>query len=492
MEFKINDATKVFGHTVAVDHVSVTFKSGEIKALVGENGAGKSTLLKIAAGIHQSDTGSIELDGEPFHPTSYVDSAMKGVAYVFQETTINPYLSVSENVYINRLREFRTKTGLINYKKLNQAAQNILDEIGADFSVKDKIQTLNLGQWKTIEIARGLAYDSKAIFFDESTAFLNYNESKSFAQIVLNLKKKNMIIGIVTHHMNEVFELADTATVLKDGKWVADKKISETSLDEIQQLMVGRKFTTIYPEKKKSLSQEVVLELKDICDENILKNISFDLRKGEILGIGGLKGSGGDEIMGVLFGDVKATKGQVLLNGREYSHKSPSEAMKNGLSLLPGERSLEGLIGSFSIKDNINMSALKRKGLLLDTSKSKEVADDLIKKLTVKTMSCENPAESLSGGNMQKVVLAKCLATNPKILLLNNPTRGIDVGARLEIYSIISKLASEGMSIILLSEDLDELIGLSDRIIILRRGKMSALFDFEKDKSEQEIIQYML
>jgi ABC-type sugar transport system ATPase subunit len=337
-----------------------------------------------------------------------------------------------------------------------------------------------------------LAYDPKAIFFDESTAFLNYNEAKAFAKVILNLKKKGMIIGIVTHHMNEVFEMADTATVMKDGKWVADKVLKETSLDELQQLMVGRSITTLYPEKRKSIQDEVVLEVEGISDENIMDNISFTLHKGEILGIGGLKGSGGDEILGALVGDIKLTKGKIKLNGKEYSHKSPNAARANKISLLPGERTIEGIIPAFSIKDNINLSALKRKGILLDTSMSKEVANEMIKKIKIKTNSCEAPCNSLSGGNMQKVLIAKCLATNPNIMLLNNPTRGIDVGARLEIYSIISKLADEGMSIIMLTEDLGELIGISDRVVILKRGRVSKLYEHGEEQTEEDIIKYML
>jgi ABC-type sugar transport system ATPase subunit len=220
--------------------------------------------------------------------------------------------------------------------------------------------------------------------------------------------------------MNEVFELADTATVMKDGKWIADKVIKETCLEELQQLMVGRSITTIYPEKRKTVSEEIVLDVDGISDENILNNISFTLHKGEILGIGGLKGSGGDEILGALFGDIKLTNGKISLNGKEYSHKSPNAAMVNKISLLPGERSIEGLITSFSIKDNINMGAMKRKGLLLDSSMTKEIANEMIKKVTIKTSSCEAPCNCLSGGNMQKVVIAKCLATDPNVLLLNN------------------------------------------------------------------------
>lgn len=492
MNFTVKNVSKSFGPTVAVDNVSVTFRSGEIRAIVGENGAGKSTLLKIISGIHKKDSGEVYFDDRPFEPNSYVEAAMSGVAYVFQETTINPFLSVAENIYINRLREFKTPAGLINRKKLNGAAQKILDEIGVDFKATDPIQALNLGQWKTIEVARGLAYDPKVIFFDESTAFLNYNEVKAFLNIVKRLKERGMAIGVVTHHMNEIFEIADTATIMKDGKWVTDKVISEVTQEEIQQLMVGRKLSTIYPDRKESLSDEIILKVEGLSSGDNLKDITFDLRKGEILGIGGLKGSGGDELLGILFGDEKETAGKIWVKNKEYLHKNPHDAMKAGFSLLPGERTLEGLITTFSIKDNINMGAMKRKGIFIDRVKEKMAADEMIDKVTIKTNSGEMPCDSLSGGNMQKVVIAKCLATNPEILLLNNPTRGIDVGARLEIYTVISKLAKEGMAIIMLSEDLGELIGLCDRTMILRRGKMSKMYEFDEVPAEESMITYML
>lgn len=492
MNFTVKNIRKAFGSTVAVDDVSVTFQSGEIRAIVGENGAGKSTLLKLVSGIHQRDAGEVYFDDQPFHPTSYVDAAMSGVAYVFQETTINPYLGVAENIFINRLREFRNRLGLIDRKKLNNAAQKILDDIGVDFKVTDPIQSLNLGQWKTIEVARGLAYEPKVIFFDESTAFLNYNEVKAFLGIVKRLKANGMAIGIVTHHMNEIFEIADCVTVMKDGKWVADKNLSEVTESELQQMMVGRTLSTIYPEKVDSLPETVVLKVENLSQNNKLKNISFELHEGEILGIGGLKGAGGDELLGILFGDEKETSGKIWVDDKEYAHKNPNNAMKNGFSLLPGERTLEGLITSFSIKDNINMGAMKTKGFLLDKSQETEIANKMIKEVTIKTPSCEMPCDSLSGGNMQKVVIAKCLATNPKILLLNNPTRGIDVGARLEIYTVISNLAKEGMGIILLSEDLGELIGLCNRTMIFRRGEMSKMYEFDGTPTEESMIQYML
>ncbi len=492
MDFTVKNVSKRFGPTVAVDNVSVRFAAGEIRAIVGENGAGKSTLLKIVSGIHKRDSGEVYLDDKPFNPENYVQAATEGVAYVFQETTINPYLGIAENIFINRLREFRTPLGLINRKKLNSAAQKILDDIGVDFKATDPIQSLNLGQWKTIEVARGLAYDPKVIFFDESTAFLNYNEVKAFLNIVKRLKERGMAIGIVTHHMNEIFELADTATVMKDGRWVADKKIKDITQDEIQQLMVGRKLSAIYPDKKEVLSDEITMKVEGLSCGDQLKDVTFELHKGEILGIGGLKGAGGDELLSIIYGDEKETAGKIWVENTEYAHKNPHDAMKNGFSMLPGERTIEGLITTFSIKDNINMGAMKKKGILTDQAKETKVANEMIQKVTIKTDSCEMPCDSLSGGNMQKVVIAKCLATNPKILLLNNPTRGIDVGARLEIYTVISELAKEGMSILMLSEDLGELIGVSDRTMILRRGEISKMYEFDETPTEESMITYML
>lgn len=491
MEYVLNNINKRFAATQALDDVSAVFRAGEITAVVGENGAGKSTLLKVGSGIYPIDSGHIMYDGKPFVPQSYLHAASNGVVYVFQETTINPYLSVAENIFINRMREF-SRGGFLNRKRINEAAQAILDDIEADFSTEDDLNSLNLGQWKLIEIARGLAYDPQVIFFDESTAFLNYNEVQMFLGVVRKLKKKQLAIGVVSHHMNELFDLADNAVILKDGRWVTDLKIADTTIAEVQNLMVGRELSTIYPPKSErqfSSNPDIALRLTDVSGLRTPRNISFDLRKGEVLGIGGLKGAGGDELLSLLYGDDHYT-GLIEYNGEPYDPKNPVASVACGIAYLPSERTIEGLITDFSIKSNINMSRIRSTGFFVKDKEMDKTTDRFIDMLSIRTNSRTQECNALSGGNMQKVVISKCLSTDPTIILLNNPTRGIDVGARLDIYNIIHQLALQGVSILLLSEDLEELIGMSDRIMILKNGQMTAMI--EDDMTEHNLIKYMI
>lgn len=494
MQLTATNICKTFGATTALKDVSAVFRSGEIRAVIGENGAGKSTLFKVISGVHERDSGTVDLDGKEFHPSDHIASAKQGVAYVFQESTVNPYISVAENIFLDRLRNFTTPMGLINRKLLEGSAQEILDGMGAHINVRSSLWELDLGQWKIIEIARALTYNPQVIFFDESTAYLNNQEIASFLGVVRNLKEKGLAIGFVSHHMNEIFQIADVATIMKDGQWVADKIVGEVTLEEIQLLMVGRNIGNIYPKKKTAAPANPVIEAENVSCESGLNNVSFTLKKGEILGIGGLKGSGGEELLGVLLGDVPMTDGSLSLYGEPYRPKKPHDALKNKLTMLPGERTVEGLIVDFSIKDNINMGNLPRRfnGLFVDEAKEVSVADEMIRKVLIKASSCESLCSSLSGGNMQKVVLAKCLATHPDIILLNNPTRGIDVGARLEIYKLIHSLSEQGITFLMLSEDLNELIGLCDRAIIMRRGEISKQYDSGDAMTEEDIIGYML
>jgi len=494
MQLTATNICKTFGATTALKDVSAVFRSGEIRAVIGENGAGKSTLFKVISSVHERDSGVVDLDGVEFHPTDHIAAAKQGVAYVFQESTINPYISVAENIFLDRLRSFTNPLGIINRKLLEKSAQEILDDMGAHIHVRSSLWDLDFGQWKIIEIARALTYNPQVIFFDESTAYLNNREVAAFLGVVHSLKEKGLAIGFVSHHMNEIFQIADVATIMKDGQWVADKVVGDVTLEEIQLLMVGRNIDNIYPEKKTTMPTEPVVAAENVSCESGLHDVSFTLKKGEILGIGGLKGSGGEEILGALLGDIPMSSGSLSLYGEPYRPKTPHDALKNKLTMLPGERTVEGLIVDFSIKDNINMGNLPRvfNGLFVDAGKETSIAKGMIQKVLIKASSCESPCSSLSGGNMQKVVLAKCLATHPDIILLNNPTRGIDVGARLEIYKLIRSLSEQGITFLLLSEDLSELIGLCDRAIIMRRGEISKQYDFGDTMTEEDVIGYML
>ncbi len=483
---------KTFGATVALDHVSVTFCSGEVRAVVGENGAGKSSLLKMISRVHNMDSGTVTLDGCAFKARNHIEAAQKGIAYVFQETTVNPYLTVAENVFIDRLRNFRDRFGLIQYKRLFAEAQEIFRKIGVEVDASANTSDLNLGQWKIIEIARALSYDPKVIFFDESTAYLNNEEITSFLSVIKHLKETGLAIGFVSHHMEEIFEIADVMTVMRDGKWIADLVVKDTNIEEVQRLMVGRTIGDIYPTKATEAQLKEAIKVNRLSRGKTLRKVTFDLKQGEILGIGGLKGSGGEEILGILSGDVNEYEGEVIVNNQPYRPSTPADAVKQGVAMVPGERMLEGLIADFSVKDNVNMGAIPRKGLWVDGRAEEAIANDMIVRVSIKADGVNAVCSTLSGGNMQKVVIGKCLATDPNVILLNNPTRGIDVGARHEIYQLIRRLSRQGKSILLLTEDLNELIGLCDRCFIMRRGEISRFYGFGDAPTEESIVSYMI
>jgi ribose transport system ATP-binding protein len=484
---------KSFGATRALDDVSITFEAGQVRALVGENGAGKSTLLKVLAANIHPDKGTIVLDGQPYTPNDMREAERNGVALVFQEITVNPSLTIAENIFIDRLREFQGFAGLIDWKRLNAAAQHILDGMGVNFTVQRDLHDLNLGQWKIIEIARALSYQPKVLFLDESTAFLSTQEVNAFLTAVRNLRERGIAIGFVSHHLDEVQKVADTLTVLKDGKWVGDYAVGQIRTVEIEALMVGREIGSgIYPEKRACASDEVLLKLDHVSVPGELHDVSFELCRGEILGIGGLKGSGGEAILEVILGDQHAGSGRISFEGREFRPRRPYDAWDRGIAYLPGDRTGEGLIVDFTVMENVSMAAMPRNGPFLNKRSARTLTEKYIADLFIKAQGPNVACNSLSGGNLQKVVLAKCMAPAPRLLLLNNPTRGIDVGARMEIYRIIRELANEGVSVILLSEDLPELIGLSNRILITRTGAVSRIFTTDERPREQEIINHMI
>jgi ribose transport system ATP-binding protein len=486
--------SKSFGATSSLVDVSIILETGQVRALVGENGAGKSTLFKVCAGAIQSDSGSMTLNGKPYDPQDMRAAQLAGVALVFQEVTINPSLDIAENIYIDRLRDFVGPSGISNWKSLRKAAQIILDDMGANFSVDQDINKLNLGQWKVVEIARALSYNPKILLLDESTAFLNSQEKNALFSVINNLKKQGIAIGFVSHHLDEIDEIADTITVLKDGEWVGDYASGALSTEAIEALMVGREIgRNIYPETRAFInSNGNILEIKKLTVSGQLDGIDLELYAGEILGIGGLKGSGGEAILGAIIGDIPFTRGEMLYENKPYHPRQPYDAWDVGIAYLPGDRTGEGLILDYTVSDNLSMASIPRKGIFLDKPAVMRLSDKYISILNIKAESSNTPCNSLSGGNLQKVALGKCMAPRPKILLLNNPTRGIDVGARMEIYQIIRKLANDGVSIIFLTEDLLELIGLSDRIIITRMGKISKAFKHEEFPSEEEIIRHMI
>jgi ribose transport system ATP-binding protein len=485
--------SKSFGPTRALYDVSMQLHAGQVHALVGENGAGKSTLFKICAGVIPRDRGSLQLNGVPYNPRNMRQAQEAGVALVFQEMTINPSLDIAENIYIDRMRQYAGPLGVTRWRNLRRSAQALLDELGANISVNQKLDQLDLGQRKVLEIARALSFRPKVLLLDESTAFLDTREIETLFKAIHTLREQGIAIGYISHHLDEIDQIADTITILKDGAWVGDYKRGELTNEQIEALMVGREIGEhIYPHFQLVKNREVALSLNNISIQGSLKPTTLEVYHGEILGLGGLKGAGGEALMRALVGDLKLTTGEMVLYGEVYKPTSPADAWKNGVAYLPGDRTGEGLIVDFAVRTNLSMASVPSRGPFVDRAGERNLVTDVLAQLQIKAESPALPTSSLSGGNMQKVVLGKCIAPKPRLLLLNNPTRGIDVGARMQIYSTIRNLADEGISVVLLSEDLLELIGMCDRLMILRKGEVNRAFTNEDLPSEKEIIGYMI
>ncbi len=491
MNLTATSIVKTYGGTVALNNVGLELVPGEIHALVGENGAGKSTFLKILAGVESPDSGSMALDDMPYAPTSIKDAEHRGVALVFQEVTINTSLGIAENIFIDRLRSF-TRMGTLDVGAMRRRAQDILDSFSADISVKQNLMSLDLGKWKCIEIARALSLSPKFLFLDESTAFLNHREVDVVLSAMRNLKTHGIGVAFVSHHLNEVKEVADSLTILKDGRWVGHYRASEITTDEIQQKMVGRDLSGgIFPPKAAAGTRAPVFSMTGLSTTPRLEVDSLTLHKGEIFGVAGLKGAGGVEILEIVAGAKIPEAGTMTLKGMPYKPSSPKDAWNAGIALVPGDRTREGLLMDFSVMDNLVLPKPPRRGIFFNHAAAAHMAEEMVRRILIKTKSIRSICRSLSGGNLQKVVLAKCLSVKPDILLLDNPTRGVDVGARLEIYRIIRELADQGMAILMVSEDMPELLGLSDRLLVLRAGKITRLIENESEMSENEIVRHM-
>ncbi|MFC5384836.1 sugar ABC transporter ATP-binding protein [Aquamicrobium segne] len=482
-----------FGASHALRGVSADFHSGEVVALVGENGAGKSTLLKVMASVIRRTSGQATLDGKPYAPQNQREAEKAGVALVFQELNVNYCLSIAENIMLGRLRDYR-RFGLIDWPRLQREAQSVLDRIGADFKVDDEIEKLDLGQVKTIEVARALATNPRFIFFDESTAFLNRRESARLMNVIRELKSQGIGIAFVSHHMHEVFGISDRLIVLKDGALVGSWPTEQMTSDHLAELMVGREMVGgLFPPKAEDAARKTRIEMKGVVSSSGVGPVDLVLGSGEIVGIGGLKGSGGEAILEVLAGVEKIDAGEIRLDGEIYRPASPRAAWASKVAHLPGDRTGEGVITEFSVLENITLAERpSRAAGMVDHARMTELSNEQIRLLGIKTAGPEAPVSSLSGGNMQKVVLGKCLATAPGILLLNNPTRGVDIGAKAEIYRVIRKLANEGLAVLMVSEDLHELLGLSDRVIVTRNGQLSQSFDRNAHPNEEEVVKWMM
>ena len=469
---ELRDVSKRFGATQALASVSFELRAGEIHALVGENGAGKSTLVKILAGVYQPDSGTIQLDGEPVQIHGPAHARALGIAVVHQEPRLFPDLTVAENVFIGHAPSGRL--GTIDWRRTRQDAQALFKELDVQFDVGALVRGLSMADQQLIEIAKSLSVDARVLILDEPTASLSAHEVDRLFTIVRRLRGRGVAILFVSHRLDEVFELSDRATVFRDGKHVITTATVELTTADLVRHMVGRT-VSLFPKVETPVG-DVLLEVKGLSRIGVFRDISFAVRAGEIVGLAGLVGAGRTEVARVLFGIDQPDRGQILLGGQPVRFASPSDAMQAGIAYLPEDRHQEGLVLAFSIAQNVTLPIMARlfPRLLVHASNERDVANEYTEQLSVRMTGVDQAAGALSGGNQQKVVLAKWLASKPRILILDEPTRGIDIGAKVEVHRIISELAAAGLGIIMISSDLPEVLAMSDRIVVLHEGRLRA------------------
>lgn len=479
---------KEFPGVKALDNVDLTVRPGTVHALMGENGAGKSTLMKCLFGIYRRDSGTIVLDGKEVDFKSAKDALENGVAMVHQELNQALTRSVQDNLWLGR---YPKKMGImVSESEMKKRTKEIFETLGVNVNPKAIMSTLPVSQRQMVEIAKAVSYDSKIIVFDEPTSSLTETEVEHLFHIINMLRDKGCGIIYISHKMEEILRISDDVTIMRDGQWVATRPAKELTMDEIIRLMVGRELTNRFPPKTNHPG-EVILDVQHISGKYTrLKDATFQLRKGEILGIAGLDGSGRTEVLENLFGAMTREGGTITLHGKSIRNKNPKEAIKNGFALLTEERRATGIFGIRDIKENTVVSSLKDYllgGFCLSDKKMRDKTDWAIQAMHIKTPSQRTQIRSLSGGNQQKVIIGRWLLTKPEVLLLDEPTRGIDVGAKYEIYQLIIDLANEGKGVIMVSSEMPELLGVCDRIVVMSGGQVAGEVD-AGNTSQEEIL----
>ena len=464
--FEMRGISKTFPGVKALDNVGFSVAEGEIRALVGENGAGKSTLMKILTGNYKKDCGEILIDGVPVDITNPQVADAYGITIIFQELNLVDDLSIAENIFAGRLSQ---KGKLVNWKEINNKARELLEKISFEADPTRLVGSLTVAEKQMVEIAKALSRNSRIILMDEPSATLTKKELDALFDIIRNLKKSGIAVIYISHRMEEIFQICESVTVMRDGKIIGTEKVSEVTSDKLVEMMVGREVSSAYPKRDVAIGEEV-LRVEHLCRKDRQQDVSFNLRKGEVLGIVGLVGAGRTEVMRAVFGVDYINDMQVFVKGKEVKIKTPAQAKKHGIAFLTEDRKVEGLTLDFTIKSNIVSANLPsiRKGLFTSGKLEKKIADEYIDKIRVKTPSRDQKVGNLSGGNQQKVVVGKWLNTEPDILIMDEPTRGIDVGAKFEIYQIINDLVSKGKSVILISSELPEVLGMSDRVLVMK------------------------
>ena len=484
MRIEMRGIDKSFGSNQVLKQAGFTLESGEVHALMGENGAGKSTLMKILTGVYTKDAGTVLVDGKEVNYKNPQEAEKAGIVFIYQELNVMFDLTVEENLFMGK--EIHGKFGICDKKAMQKKAQEALNTLGVNISPKTVMSELSVGQQQMVEICKALMADAKVIIMDEPTAALTQSETVALFKVIESLRKKGVSMVYISHRMEEIFELCDRITVLRDGSYIGVKNIPETNMNEIVKMMIGREIGERYPSRDVKIGKEV-LKVKGLTRKGTFHDVSFSVRAGEVLGVSGLMGAGRTEIMQAVFGNLSYESGTIEIDGEEVKISNPRQAMEHGIGFITEDRKTEGLMLDKSIRENISLCNLGRisKSSVISKEAEKDVVAEAIKDLHIKCFGPFHECNNLSGGNQQKVVLAKWILTNPKILILDEPTRGVDIGAKKEIYNIINKLAAQGVAIIMVSSELPEVLGMSDNIMVVREGEVRGIISYEEANQER-------
>jgi inositol transport system ATP-binding protein len=476
----VEHVRKEFPGVVALDDVQFKLRRGTVHALMGENGAGKSTLMKIIAGIYSPDAGSFRLRGQDIRLDSPLDALENGIAMIHQELNLMNFMTVAENIWIRR--EPMTRLGFVNHGQMHRQTAKLFERLNIELDPEAQVGSLSVANRQMVEIAKAVSYDSDVLIMDEPTSALTEREVAHLFKIIKTLKAEGKGIVYITHKMNELFEIADEVSVFRDGRYIGTHAASDVTRDQIIRMMVGREITQMFPKVKVPIG-DVVLSVKGLTLNRVFHDVSFDVRAGEILGVAGLVGSGRSNVAETLFGVSPANAGSIAIDGRPIVINTPTTAMQNGMAFLTEDRKETGCFLLLNVLENIQIAVLNKgyvkNGFVSQTSLTHD-CEEMSATLRVKTPSMQETVLNLSGGNQQKVLIARWLLTKPKILILDEPTRGIDVGAKAEIHRLISKLAGEGVAVIMISSEMPEILGMSDRIMVIHEGRVTGFLDREE------------
>lgn len=492
--YSVKNITKQFPGVTALKDVSMEIEKGEILAIVGENGAGKSTLMNVLFGVYPPTKGELVFEGENMLPFDPLKAQEKGIAMIHQELSLSPALSVAENIFVGRLP--KNKIGMLDKETLGRESKKLLQEVGlGDMDPWTRIRDINVSQQQQVEIAKALSLNAKLLILDEPTSSLTVTEAEKLHEIMMYLKKRGITMLYISHKLDEIMKISDRIMVFRDGELVNKMLTKETTIEEMIASMVGREYSEGYTKKsyKTDYLDDIILEVKNLNVKNKVHDVSFKLHRGEVLGITGLVGAGRSEVLQAVFGADKKQSGTILVEGKEVKIDHPSQAIAQGMGLIPEGRKQQSLFLKFSVKENITIAAFRQvlnKAGLLSTGRENQTAEDYSAKLRVKTPTINQKIVNLSGGNQQKAVIARWLMTKPKILFLDEPTQGIDIGAKNEIYRIIEELAEQGVSIVVVSSEMQETMSLCDRVLVMYEGRLTGELT-HAELSQETLMTYM-